>query len=768
MKKKEKNKIIKYGLTMLLAVFCLAGPADLAKADVSENGQAGGSREISDMHFDSRAVVQIDGKTRSGDIECVSSGSGGWQLFLTLGEEISNVPCMVRYDLGTYQVQEAGGNSADSDSLPYQDGNQELQYELVRMGEKGYKLIDWYREYKASVDGAYSVPKSITINLTGKVEQTVAAQIGGSQNIKTEMVSTALQIEDDVTEISRIATRKDNPPAFTFWDFPLSLSADSNVTGITVGAENAYVGHQTGGLGKILSEMRLLCPGRDIDLSFPNCEGTLELANTTERDSLKRAVAENIKAYYDSPVAQVIRRSRMINYADGTPGEGFTAEPSYYTGKLHYVLNGGTAPESDTYIIGKENAVPAPARTDYKFCGWYTKENFAANTILPKKDGCYMLSAAQCQEGNPVTLYARWEFHAVFTRDGLSFLVGADRCAVVTSCAPSAGDGQGGLAIPDRIMHNGYTYPVVAIGTDAFRGQNITAIVIPETIHTIGENAFADCRLLTDVYMESDTLTLGENFNKSVHLHAYADTAAYRNYDKEGYTGKKTAPHSVIRYMLDGGKNNTENPGVYYWRTSLILKAPVKEGYRFDGWFADQGWSEKSRIIRITKDPFADMDNIREAGEITVYAKWTKIKPDAEQNTEVVAPAMEKQDQEHDRGSAGDDLAMDKKEADALLAGTVYVTPAVQLKKVKNIKGRKLKVSMALTDAKGAQVQCSTGKKFAKKKTKNFITKGAVHTIKNLIGKQTYYIRARAYAYDAYGRKYYSQWTKAVKITVKK
>ena len=41
--------------------------------------------------------------------------------------------------------------------------------------------------------------------------------------------------------------------------------------------------------------------------------------------------------------------------------------------------------------------------------------------------------------------------------------------------------------------------PVVAIGDGAFRGAGITAVILPDTVETVGWFAFADCTELASV-----------------------------------------------------------------------------------------------------------------------------------------------------------------------------------------------------------------------------------------------------------------------------
>ncbi|MDE7178738.1 MAG: InlB B-repeat-containing protein [Lachnospiraceae bacterium] len=69
-----------------------------------------------------------------------------------------------------------------------------------------------------------------------------------------------------------------------------------------------------------------------------------------------------------------------------------------------------------------------------------------------------------------------------------------------------------------------------------------------------------------------------------------------------------------INYELDGGENDSENPETYKSDGDTItLKDPVKEGYKFRGWYKDAEFTEK--VTQIPKGS---------TGDITLYAKWIK------------------------------------------------------------------------------------------------------------------------------------------------
>ncbi|MDE6601643.1 MAG: InlB B-repeat-containing protein [Lachnospiraceae bacterium] len=71
----------------------------------------------------------------------------------------------------------------------------------------------------------------------------------------------------------------------------------------------------------------------------------------------------------------------------------------------------------------------------------------------------------------------------------------------------------------------------------------------------------------------------------------------------------------TITYILGGGTNNSENPSVYTEKdTVIILRDPVREGFQFEGWYADAAYS--IRVIEIYGENRSD---------ITLYAKWKPL-----------------------------------------------------------------------------------------------------------------------------------------------
>ena len=72
----------------------------------------------------------------------------------------------------------------------------------------------------------------------------------------------------------------------------------------------------------------------------------------------------------------------------------------------------------------------------------------------------------------------------------------------------------------------------------------------------------------------------------------------------------------AVIYHLDGGVNATDNPATYMAGTAVPLADPTKEGFEFQGWYADAEFT-----VRVTEIP-ADA-----SGDVELWAKWKEQKP---------------------------------------------------------------------------------------------------------------------------------------------
>lgn len=176
-------------------------------------------------------------------------------------------------------------------------------------------------------------------------------------------------------------------------------------------------------------------------------------------------------------------------------------------------------------------------------------------------------------------------------------------------------------------------------------------------------------------------------------------------------TPKWTPITYEITYSLKGGSFVSVSPTYTYTITSpkITLPEPVKKKYIFKGWYTTANFTGK-QMTAISPGSY---------GNVTFYAKWEKAAPAA---------------------------------------------PTVTLKNSSN----KLTVKVKkVSKAKGYEIKVATSKNFKKNVSTYSLGSKTSYSFTNPV-KKTYYVKARAYAYDSYGNKTYSAYGKTAKIKVTK
>lgn len=155
----------------------------------------------------------------------------------------------------------------------------------------------------------------------------------------------------------------------------------------------------------------------------------------------------------------------------------------------------------------------------------------------------------------------------------------------------------GTIFIPEYVTEDGKTYKVVVIDENAFEKCELSAIVIPDGVRSISEDAFWDCKNLTAVYIGKGLTYIGEDafegcpnlrnltilaetpprvswyhpFDEEViaNMKVHVPTAYLANYQSdEQFWGQishyddvidipqpAAGPNAVIVHMKDGSKN---------------------------------------------------------------------------------------------------------------------------------------------------------------------------------------------------------------------
>ena len=81
------------------------------------------------------------------------------------------------------------------------------------------------------------------------------------------------------------------------------------------------------------------------------------------------------------------------------------------------------------------------------------------------------------------------------------------------------------VSIPERVTYNGKTYTVTGIKNDAFRNcVNLTSLIIPKSIISIGESAFCSCSSLTSINVDKANTVFNSRDNCNAIIQTKSNT----------------------------------------------------------------------------------------------------------------------------------------------------------------------------------------------------------------------------------------------------
>lgn len=307
------------------------------------------------------------------------------------------------------------------------------------------------------------------------------------------------------------------------------------------------------------------------------------------------------------------------NYGDKTYYAKWRAVEYYVT----YHVFGGLNSINNTNCDGKYKytvesealTLQTPTKKFYVFEGWYIDENFEGESFAELKKGA---------SGN-IDLYAKWtpqRFEVKY--DTLGGVNDENNPSFTTieseefELLPATKEDFDFVRWIDDTAT-----PVTSIKAHNVEPVSLTAVwrakVYTVEYETNGGIATAN---KTSYTATDGTITLGESKKKG-----YVFDGWYENEDLSGekvdeidcserrnitlYAAWKLEKYSIA-YDLAGGKNNP-NPNSYTIESDdIVLLAPIKDGYSFDGWFDEEG----NEVEKIAK---GSVDNV------SLSASWSIV-----------------------------------------------------------------------------------------------------------------------------------------------
>lgn len=239
-----------------------------------------------------------------------------------------------------------------------------------------------------------------------------------------------------------------------------------------------------------------------------------------------------------------------------------------------------------------------------------------------------------------------------FTADGISYnITSPDEYTVEVS----EGSYAGAVTIPAQVTYDSKTYSVTGIGEYAFFYANIFAIDLPNSIETIGDNAFYACPELITVTLPENLVSIGSNafgrcFNlESITLPAALTTIAGMAFD---YCSSLTKIYSFA--MTPPNCTSSSFSRVNMESCTLYIPEGAKEAYNISPWneFGEIIETDFAGTEEIASDTQVEtliygtsgkiiIENAAAGTAVTVYTANGSIFYNgitAEANTEISAP----------------------------------------------------------------------------------------------------------------------------------
>lgn len=296
--------------------------------------------------------------------------------------------------------------------------------------------------------------------------------------------------------------------------------------------------------------------------------------------------------------------------------------------KITYDANGGKnapSPQKKTCSVEANLSKTKPTRTGYTFQGWGTSKTATKSTYKP---------GASYKTDKDLTLYAVWKansYKVAFNKNrGSGSMSTVSRTYNKVSVLPS-----------NTFKRPGYKFNVWNTKADGTGTKYADKASVKNLTSVSGRTV-----TLYAQWVKGQKVAYNANGGKSSaasktvykgYSYGTLTTPARKGYTFAGwYTAKsggskvtsstkvtKSSSHTLyahwtknkytVKYVLNGGKNNSKNPSSYdITSADITLKNPSRTGYTFAGWYTNSSY--KTKAARITKGS---------TGNKVFYAKWT-------------------------------------------------------------------------------------------------------------------------------------------------
>ena len=315
---------------------------------------------------------------------------------------------------------------------------------------------------------------------------------------------------------------------------------------------------------------------------------TVETATITLADATK--VGYTFAGWY----SEAAFTNQVTEIATGSTGDVILyAKFDAITYDISYTLDGGTndANNPADYTVETATITLADAsKTGRTFKGWYSEAAFT-NQVTEIATGSI----------GDISLYAKYSDEYTLQLSDVDFSDGEITAYTNTT--------EKNIIIPDNF--DGVA--VTSIGEGAFQNNQLTQVSIPNSVNSIGKNAFSDNTGLTSFNLPADYQ--GSSYSWSNGKKSGDEITDFGLSYVLDEDSKGDAVDFTITYTLDGGTNAANNPADYTVETATITLADAsKDGYTFEGWYSEAAFTNQVTEIATGS-----------TGDVVLFAKYSEI-----------------------------------------------------------------------------------------------------------------------------------------------